>query len=183
MPAGAGTGPVRPIPGRLNMRHEPRHQHQIGRPRTQNLMSKGCAPTRVSPPGPFHGRNALGPLHPYQYVFQQAEHPAKSRRAAGVLLFVKAMCPRHEGNPRALAFGTPSGPRIRSPGGDAKSREPTHRTRPDSGRCPRTRKPVSPAVIHLHGPYCQTPALHLYRTVIRSKARSIEQLYDRTVIR
>ena len=27
------------------------------------------------------------------------------------------------------------------------------------------------------------PALHLYRTVIRSKARSIERLYDRTVIR
>jgi hypothetical protein len=29
---------------------------------------------------------------------------------------------------------------------------------------------VSPALMHVHGPYCQTPALHLYRTVIRSKA-------------
>ena len=34
-----------------------------------------------------------------------------------------------------------------------------------------------------HGPHCQTLALHLYRTVIRSKAQSIERLYDRTVIR
>jgi hypothetical protein len=45
------------------------------------------------------------------------------------------------------------------------------------------RNPVSPALMQVHWPYCQTPALHLYRTVIRSKARSIERLYDRTVIR
>ena len=45
------------------------------------------------------------------------------------------------------------------------------------------RNPVSPALMHVQGSYCQTPALHLYRTVVRSKARSIERLYDRTVVR
>jgi hypothetical protein len=65
----------------------------------------------------------------------------------------------------------------------SQSEEPARRLLRAAVCACRHRNQASPGLMHGYGPYCQTPALHLCRTVIRSKARSIEQLYDRTVVR